>query len=226
MPLTAESPQNFETKTICCFVLDISGSMSGEPIKELNQGLKAFHEEILNDETTSQRLEVAIVTFNDHIKTAQEPALVEGFLPPELVASGTTKLVDGVREAIRLVDEQKQWYKQTGQQYLRPWIVLITDGAPDPGQDVEGLAQEIHEGMDGKKFIFLPVGVQKADMGVLKKISGSMNGQAVDPLRLQGLKFSEFFQWMSASMSVISSSAEGDKVSLPAPSSWMEGFEV
>ena len=226
MPLTAESPHNFETKTICCFVLDTSGSMSGEPIHELNQGLKEFHQEIHDDETTSQRLEVAIVTFNDRINTLQEPALVDSFLPPQLIAGGYTKLVDGVREAIRLVDGHKQWYRQTGQQYLRPWIVLITDGAPDPGQDVDGLAREIKEGMDDKKFVFLAVGVQQADMKVLKKISGSLNGQPVDPLRLKGLKFSEFFQWMSASMSVISSSAEGDRLALPSPSSWMEGFEV
>ena len=91
---------------------------------------------------------------------------------------------------------------------------------------MDGLAREIKEGMDDKKFVFLAVGVQQADMKVLKKISGSMNGQPVDPLRLKGLKFSEFFQWMSASMSVISSSAEGDRLALPAPSSWMEGFEV
>ena len=226
MPLTAESPQNFEPKTICCFVLDISGSMNGEPIQELNHGLKDFHLEIQNDETTSQRLEVAIVTFNDCVNIVQKPALVENFSPPELIAGGYTKLVDGVREAMRLVDERKQWYKKTGQQYLRPWIVLITDGAPDSDQDVDGLAREIQGGMNSKNFVFLAVGVQNADMEVLKKISGSMNGQPVDPLRLKGLKFAEFFQWMSASMSMIAKSAEGDKVPLPKPTSWMDGFQV
>jgi len=43
-------------------VIDTSGSMSGDPINELNKGLQEFHQEIQNDDTTAQRLEVAIVT--------------------------------------------------------------------------------------------------------------------------------------------------------------------
>jgi uncharacterized protein YegL len=222
MSLKAESPKNYEAKTICCFVLDTSASMGGEPIKELNNGLKEFHEEIKNDETTAQRLEVAIVTFNSLVQIEQEPALVEDFKVPTLTVSGSTKLVDGVREAITLVETRKQWYKQTGQQYLRPWIILITDGAPDSGQDIQGLAKEIDEGVNKKTFVFLAVGVQSADMKILQTISA----KPFEPCMMQGLKFSEFFQWMSASMSTVSSSAEGDKVNLPNAKSWMSGFQV
>ncbi|MGZ8249702.1 MAG: vWA domain-containing protein [Methylomagnum sp.] len=226
MALKAESPRNFETKTICCFVLDVSASMGGEPIKELNRGLKSFHEEIQNNETTSQRLEVAIVTFDDRVKVVQSPELVDNFSPSELIVGGTTKLVDGVREALRLVEDRKQWYRQTGQQYLRPWIVLITDGAPDQGQDAQGLAREIQEGMSGKKFMFLAVGVKGADMNMLRSISSSLEGQPVGPFLLQGLKFHEFFEWMSASMAVVSGSIEGDRVALPKADNWINGFQV
>ena len=222
MLLKAESPKNYEAKTICCFVLDTSGSMGGDPIKELNKGLKEFHEEIRNDETTAQRLEVAIITFNSVIQIVQEPALIEDFNAPNLSVSGSTKLVDGVREAITLVETRKQWYKQTGQQYLRPWIILITDGAPDPGQDIQGLAQEISDSVNNKSFVFFAVGVEGADMKVLQTISAP----PFTPCMMQGLKFSEFFQWMSASMAAVSSSAEGDKVDLPNPNSWMNGFPI
>jgi uncharacterized protein YegL len=222
MALKAESPKNYQAKTICCFVLDTSGSMDGEPIKQLNKGLKEFHDEIQNDETTAERLEVAIVSFNSTVDIVQEPALVEDFTLHNLKADGSTKMVDGVREAITLVETRKQWYKQTGQQYLRPWIILITDGAPDSGQDISGLAQEINKGVNNKNFVFLAVGVQGADMKVLQTISA----KPFDPCILQGLKFSEFFEWMSASMATVSNSADGDKVSLPSPTGWMNGFEV
>jgi uncharacterized protein YegL len=39
------------------------------------------------------------------------------------------------------------------------WIILITDGAPDSGQDIHGLAREIHDGVNSKAFVFLAVGV-------------------------------------------------------------------
>ncbi len=219
---SAESPQNFEQKSICCFVVDVSYSMVNEPITQLNQGLQEFHRDIVSNPMTANRLEMAVVEFSDTIQTIVQPGLADSFTMPTLSTKGSTKLVDGVREAIRLVESRKGWYKQTGQPYLRPWIILITDGAPDSDQDVNGLAQEIRSGVSGKKFVFLSIGVQGANMNVLTQISSS----DMPPMPLQGLKFSEFFKWVSASMSVVASSKDGDKVDLPSPAAWMQGFKI
>lgn len=219
---SAESPQNFEQKSICCFVVDVSYSMVNKPIAELNRGLQQFHQDIAGNPMTSNRLEVAVVEFSDSVETVVQPGLVDSFSMPTLVTKGSTKLVDGVREGIRLVEERKAWYKQTGQPYLRPWVVLITDGAPDADQDVNGLANEINAAVTAKKFVFLSVGVQGANMGILGRISTS----DYPPMALEGLKFSEFFKWVSASMSVVASSKDGDKVDLPSPAAWMQGFKI
>lgn len=219
---SAESPQNFEQKSICCFVVDVSYSMVNDPIAQLNKGLQEFHREIAGNPTTANRLEVAVVEFSDTIQTLVPPGLADSFTMPTLSTKGSTKLVDGVREAIRLVESRKSWYKQTGQPYLRPWIILITDGAPDSDQDVNGLAGEIRSGVGGKKFVFLSIGVQGANMSVLSQISSA----DMPPMPLQGLKFSEFFKWVSASMSVVASSKDGDKVDLPNPAAWMQGFNI
>jgi len=228
---SAESPQNYEQKSICCFVVDVSGSMSGEPINALNRGLQDFHREIGNTPTTANRLEVALITFDSSVEVVQQPALVSAFAMPTLHTKGSTALVDGVREAVRLVDNRKNWYKQTGQPYLRPWVILITDGAPDSGQDVQGLASEIEADTKGKKYVFLPVGVQGADMNVLNQIAGYAQGENKDwvkmpPMELQGLKFQDFFKWVSASMGVVTASKDGDKVNLPPPTNWMKGFNI
>ena len=42
-----ESPDNYEQKCLCLLVLDVSGSMSGDPINELNKGLQEFQEAVL-----------------------------------------------------------------------------------------------------------------------------------------------------------------------------------
>ena len=219
---SAESPQNYEQKSICCFAVDVSGSMSNSPIDLLNQGLQEFHRDIAENSMTANRLEVAVVEFSDSVDTIVQPALADTFTMPRLTTKGSTKLVDGVREAINLVESRKNWYKQTGQPYLRPWIILITDGAPDGDQDVNGLAQEIQSGVSGKKFVFLALGVQGANRSVLNKISSP----DMPPAALQGLKFLEFFKWVSASMSVVASSKDGDKVDLPSPAHWMQGFKI
>lgn len=191
---SAESAENFEQKCLCVLVLDVSGSMRGEPINELNKGLQEFYREVSEDETTSQRLEVSIMTFKESVKTLQEPALVDNFTMPTLSAYGSTAMCDGVNEAIDKVEARKKWYKETGQKYYRPVIILMTDGEPDDGQDVYGLAARIKNGIESKKFAFFSVGIEGANMQTLQTLQ---NGKA--PVKLNGLKFKSFFQWLSAS---------------------------
>ncbi|MBL7914379.1 MAG: VWA domain-containing protein [Bacteroidia bacterium] len=219
---TTESPENYQQKCCCALVLDVSGSMDGAPINELNEGLQEFYRDIQTDSTTADRLEVAVIEFSDSIKTLIDPSLAANFTMPTLTTKGTTKLVDGVREGINVVRSRKAWYKQTGQPYYRPWIILITDGAPDSGQDVNGLAAEIRDGVSKKDFFFFAIGVQGGDMNMLTSISDS----SMPPAKLQGLKFSEFFKWLSASMTTVTNSKDGDKVNLPNPAGWMTGFSV
>ena len=219
---SAESPQNFDQKSICCFVVDVSSSMVHDPINKLNAGLQEFHRDIASNPNTANRLEIAVVQFSDTIETVVQPGLADSFAMPSLTTKGTTKLVDGVREGITLVESRKNWYKQTGQPHLRPWIILITDGAPDGDQNVSALAQEINSGVKAKKFVFLSIGVAGANMDVLRQISTP----DMPPMPLEGLQFSEFFKWVSASMSVVASSKDGDKVDLPDPAAWMKGFKI
>lgn len=219
---SAESAENFEQKCLCVLVLDVSGSMRGEPIAELNKGLQDFYNEIKNNETTSQRLEVCIMTFNQRVQTVQEPALVDNFTMPTLTATGSTAMVDAVNEAIDKVTARKQWYKETGQPYYRPWIILMTDGEPDEGQDVYGLGPRIKRDIEEKRYIFLPIGIEGANKETLEALQG------MPPLKLKGLKFMEFFQWLSASMGTIVNHTEGEKVDIsPDPlDNWMDSFTI
>ncbi|NCX95274.1 MAG: VWA domain-containing protein [Chitinophagia bacterium] len=220
--LQVKAPQNYEQKCCCILVVDVSGSMDGEKINQLNNGLRDFHAEILADTNTCQKLEVGLIEFHNEINVLVEPALVTTFQMPTLVTKGTTKMVDAVRKGIELVRTQKSWYKSTGQPYFRPWIVLITDGEPDAGQDVWGLQNEIHEGTNNKEFSFLAIGVAGANMNLLASISAPN----MPPAPLEGAKFVEFFQWLSASMTIVANSKEGGTVNLPAPNSWMTGYKV
>lgn len=222
MSFNVETPENFEQKCLCVLVLDVSGSMSGEPINQLNRGIKTFHEEIQADSTASNRLEICLIEFSSDVNVLVEPSLVENFTMPYLITKGTTKLVDGVREAIQKVAERKSWYKSTSQKYYRPWIILMTDGGPDSDQDVDGLANEIKNGASNKSFFFFAVGVQGANMDVLNKISSP----EMPPAHLEGLKFSDFFKWLSASMTTVTGSKDGDTINMPSPASWMKGFKI
>lgn len=219
---SAEAAENYEQKCLCVLVLDVSGSMSGEPIQELNKGLQDFYQEIDKENTTRQRLEVSLITFSHIVNTVQEPALVENFTMPTLSASGSTAMVTAVNHAIDKVAARKQWYKDTNQAYYRPWIILMTDGEPDSDQDVAGLAQRIKQDVAAKKYAFLPIGVEGAKMSILKQIESG-----IPAMKLQGTKFSSFFKWLSASMGTVVSAEEGQQVDLSAGADdWMSAFTI
>jgi len=188
-----ETPDNYEQKCLCTLVLDTSGSMSGAAIRELNRGLQEFYGAIEEDLIAANRLEVGIITFGSNIKTIQDPALIDNFDMPTLNVSGTTRLVDAVREAMRKTEQRKQWYKETGQPYYRPIIVLITDGEPDRDQDVK-------------------------NQHVLNEICPN----SAPAIPLSGYKFAEFFKWLSNSIGIITKSKEGDSIELPPVSDWAQ----
>ncbi|AFC23235.1 vWA domain-containing protein [Saprospira grandis] len=213
-----ETPDNYEQKCLCTLVLDTSGSMGGEPIRELNRGLQEFYAAIEEDLIAANRLEVSIVTFGSRINTIQEPSLIEGFDMPTLGVSGTTRLVDAVREAMRKTEERKQWYKETGQPYYRPIVVLITDGEPDRDQDVNGISAEIREAVEGKRFTFFGLGVKGYNHATLQRICPP----TAPPMPLAGYKFSEFFKWLSNSIGIITKSKEGETIELPPISDWAQ----
>ena len=213
-----ETPDNYEQKCLCTLILDTSGSMGGEPIRELNRGLQEFYAAIEEDLIAANRLEVSIITFGSQIKTIQEPSLIENFEMPNLQPNGTTRLVDAVREAVRKTEQRKQWYKETGQPYYRPIIVLITDGEPDKDQDVQGLSIEIKDGVETKKFTFFGLGVKGYNHNILQQICPP----SAPPMPISGYKFSEFFKWLSNSIGIITKSKEGESIELPPISDWAQ----
>lgn len=212
----AETPQNYEQKCLCVLILDVSGSMVGQPMAELNRGLEEFYYQVVKDETASERLEVSIVTFSSTVHCIQEPALIKDIKMPQLEAHGSTKLASGIRDGLLKVNLRKSWYRKTGQPYYRPFVFLITDGDADADQDMDQVMMEVNEGVNHKKFLFYPVGVKGANMDMLRYIAHP----SMPPMQLQGLKFLEFFQWLSNSVGMITKSKAGDVVQLPNTDSW------
>jgi len=217
-----ETPKNLLEKTLACLVVDRSGSMQGAPLKELNAGLRSFLDEIGSDSTLAQSLEVAIVAFDDTVDVLHTPALAEDIHFTDIEAGGSTKIVNAIAQGIAIVEDRKAYYKATSQPYKLPWIIVITDGAPDSDQDVNGLAHEIEQLTKASKFMLLTIGVQGADMAVLNTLAGYKKGAGgvyskVTPVMLSGTKFTEFFEWLSASMSAVVHSGDGQPVTMVSP---------
>lgn len=188
--------------------LDVSGSMTGEPINELNEGICLFFEALRGDAIAKESAEVAIVTFSDQPEIKLDFQNLDRIeAPPVLTAGGTTDLGGGVNMALDKLGTRKNEYKQAGIDYFQPWLVLMTDGQPTTNNHLSASTRTLDLEAQGKLVVF-PIGIgSAADMKVL-----SMFSKRRQPLRLRGLNFPEFFVWLSQSVVRVSHSRPGEKV--------------
>ncbi|MCE5361470.1 MAG: VWA domain-containing protein, partial [Acidithiobacillus sp.] len=193
MTLDNDLIDNPSARCPVALVLDTSGSMSGAPIAELNAGAQLFIEELKRDDLARWSVELAVYTAGGSADRILEFTCVEeiaGIAP--MSAGGSTPLGAATRMALNDLDVRKNQYRHAGVPYYQPWLVIISDGAPtDEWQDVANLARELSA---NRKLVSMPIGVQGADLQILGQFSSKR------PLALDGLKFRDFFAWLSASL--------------------------
>lgn len=210
-----EFAENPEPRCPCVLLLDTSGSMQGDPIEALNQGLLSLKDELMKNSLAARRVEVAIITFDSHVNIVQDFVTADQFNPPILTAQGLTTMGAGIHKALDMVQERKSLYRANGIAYYRPWVFMITDGEPQGELDhlIEHAAQRLQGDEANKRVAFFTVGVENANMMRLNQLA------VRTPLKLKGLNFIEMFVWLSASMSAVSHSQIDEQVALP-PIGW------
>ena len=207
-----EFVDNPETRCPVILLLDTSLSMSGDPIEALNRGIQIFKQDVLRDTKAALSVEVAIVTFGP-IRLRQDFVTIDRFDPPSLIADGGTPIGAAIEYALDLLEDRKETYKTNGIQYYRPWIFLITDGAPTDSWEMA--AQRLRAAEARRRLLFFSVAVEGANMYTLGQIASPDR----PPVKLNGLNFGGLFEWLSTSMKRVSTSKVGEAVALP-PVGW------
>jgi uncharacterized protein YegL len=202
-------------------LLDTSSSMYGAPINELNAGLKQFIQETADDEAAGMSVELEVITFDSSANVAMPftPVSDVDRNPAPLVASGCTSMGAALRMAKSDLQQRRQLYRNNGISSYRPWVVLMTDGGPN--DDWEQAASEMRElGEKGKiQYIGIEIG-NDADHSTMCRILPAEPG----PVKLQGLRFKQFFRWLTDSLRSVSASAvsDQDNVKLGSIRSWAD----
>ena len=215
---------NPNQRTPCVLVLDASGSMAENTstgktrIIELNTGIKAFESALRSDDTSIARVQLAIVSIggpNNDAEVMMDWTDAINFEAFDLTTGGATPLGKGLCLALGLVEDAKSSLKANGISYTRPWIIVVSDGAPTDNTEQWNLAVKECLGAEkNKKVEIFSIGVEGADLNKLGQFSTK------PPLMLSGMKFEELFVWLSSSLSAASRSRPGDSVQLPSTDPW------
>ena len=182
-------------------LLDTSGSMYGEPIEAVKNGLNLFITSLRQNPYALETAYISVITFDSIAKQTVALTDLINFQVPSIEAQGATSMGAALNLLCDCIDKEvvKNTTEQKGD--WKPICFLFTDGCPTDNID------KAVERVKKYKFAAL-VGCAAgsgADKGVLHKITDSV--VVLDTLDKNGIE--KFFQWISSSIASSSQKIDG-----------------
>jgi uncharacterized protein YegL len=209
--------ENYSQRVPCAVVMDCSGSMKGQPIASLNRGLKLFEEALKNDEMARRSGRVMLIRVGgtgDGVTISRPFADVDQFSAPVESASGPTPLGAAVLLALDKIEEEKARLRAGGLSYHRPWLFVMSDGAPTDNPKWLAACKRALNDSVGKKVSIFPIAVDGGNVSELQKLTD----RSVQSM--SSVKFGEFFVWLSNSISGASDETADDPAMAPGLKDW------
>ena len=181
-------------------LLDTSGSMFGEPIEAVKNGVQMLLSTLRSDPYALETAYLSIITFDSKAEQIVPLTEISSFQLPSINASGCTALGEALSLLAQKVDEEVTKTTSEVKGDWRPLMFLMTDGQP---------TDNLERGLDNfrkRKFgmVVACAAGQGADTKTLQKITE--NVVQLDTADSATIK--AFFKWVSASISTSSKSID------------------
>lgn len=214
-----EFADNPEPRCPVLIIADCSGSMAGRAIDAMNRGVDDLYQAIVDDEIARNRVEVALLSFSTEARVERDFSTVGERRKTNMRAGGATNMHLAIQQGCDLLEARKEQYRSGGVPYFRPIMVLFSDGLPtSPRGEMEQANQRLVDMESDNRLTIFKVGVNADAVQAMLRVLPNPNSR-FQPQQLDNLRFSDFFVWLSRSVSAISRSTPGDVVNLP-PTDW------
>ena len=190
-------------------LLDVSGSMSGEKIRHLNDAARDMLDVFRDTENSETEIWAAIITFGAQVKLHQSLVSAGAIQWQDFSAGGSTPLGVALQMAKAMIEDKEVVPSRA----YRPTVVLVSDGQPDNGWETP-LNEFIRDGRSAKcDRMAMAIG-RDADEAVLGRfIAGTPNplfyAESAKQLR-------DFFKFVTMSVTIRTKSQTPNLV--PEPS--------
>ena len=181
-------------------LLDTSGSMYGEPIEAVKNGVQVLVSTLRSDPYALETAYLSIITFNSTAQQLTPLTELANFQQPEIEASGCTSLGAALSLLAQKVDQEVTKTTPEVKGDWKPLVFIMTDGVP-----TDDITQGLAAFKNCKFGMVVACAAGKgADQNVLKKITESV--VSLDTTDSATIK--SFFKWVSASISTSSMKVE------------------
>ena len=182
-------------------LLDTSGSMYGEPIEAVKNGVQTLISTLRSDPYALETAYISIITFNSSAQQVTPLTELAAFQQPNIDASGCTALGGALELLSQKIDTEITKTTAEVKGDWRPLVFIMTDGEPTDSM-TKGL-DEFKKHKCGMVVACAAAG-QGANTNTLKQITE--NVVQLDTADSATIK--AFFKWVSASISTSSKSVE------------------
>lgn len=181
-------------------LLDTSGSMFGEPIEAVRNGVQVLVSTLRQDPYALETAYLSIITFDNKAQQVTPLTELAAFQFPNIEANGCTALGEALSLLAKCVENEVTKTTAEVKGDWKPLIFIMTDGVPTDNLQ-NGLAE-----FKKKKFgtVVACAAGAGADTNTLKQITESV--VSLDTADSATIK--SFFQWVSASISTGSMKVE------------------
>lgn len=195
-------------------LLDTSGSMYGEPIEAVKNGVQMLLSSLKQDPYALETVHLSIITFSSKAEQRTPLTEISQFRIPELSASGQTALGEALELLASRLDTEVSKTTAEKKGDWKPLVFIMSDGAPT--DDIRAGIEAIRKHAFG--MLVACAAGRDANVPVLQQITETV--VRLDNLENETIK--AFFKWVSASVSagsvkVDSGEEVGDLDELPPP---------
>jgi uncharacterized protein YegL len=176
-------------------LLDVSGSMHGPKIQNLNAAVKDMLETFRDTESGEIEIHVAIITFGAELKLHQALASAGDIKWHDLSASGGTPLGTAFKMAKAMIEDKDVVPSRA----YRPTVVLVSDGMPTDDWE-ESLHAFISDGRSAKcDRMAMAIGADADEVVLGKFIEGTKNSLSYAENAKQ---LRDFFKFVTMSVTI------------------------
>jgi uncharacterized protein YegL len=181
-------------------LLDCSGSMMGEPIEAVKNGVQVMVSTLRNNPQAIETAFISVITFDSSARQLIPLTELSNFQMRDIQATGTTSLGEALRVLSNAIDTEVAKTTPETKGDWKPLVFIMTDGMPTDDWK-SGLA-EFQKRKTG--IIVACAAGNNADTEALKAITDNVVSLATADTQSIG----KFFQGVTASIGVSSTKVE------------------